>query len=134
MPVKRSRKSAVRRKVTPEKAVCSQIENYLTAHRIRYFSNEVYSGPTKSGAWLKVGEKGMSDYSAFVPVCNPIKPGTKLYPDYFRILHIEVKAAKGSQRLEQKVWQQMEEADGRYYIIAKDYTDVERWLHEKGCL
>jgi len=126
MPVKRSRKSAVRRKITPEKAVCRQIEDYLTAHRIRYFSSEVYDGPTPR-AWLKVGEKGMADYTAFIQ--HPSGPA-----DAFLILHIETKAAKGKQSFVQKMWQQTEEASNRYYIIAKDYTDVERWLREHVCL
>lgn len=131
------------RKVTPEAAACRQITDYLTAHGIRYFSNEVYRGPTKSGAWLNVGEQGMADYTAFVPfdlarcldTCGlSLTPLARksMRSDLFLLLHIEVKAQRGKQSPIQKAWQEAEETDGRYYIIANGYEPVEAWLKQRG--
>ena len=126
MATKRARRRRVSRKrksTTPESLAAGQITDFLTAHAIRYKRNQV--GVARYGShFVKYGEKGEADYTAFVPAGD-----RKFY-----ILNIECKAENGRQSYEQKLWQQLVEAMGEFYIVARSYEPVRDWLKEKGFL
>jgi uncharacterized protein (DUF1330 family) len=108
---------------TPESAVSRQIADWLVAHGIYARRNNV--GVAKFGnRFVAYGEKGEPDRTAFFPV-----KGKK---NQFHIVHIEVKADKGAQRYEQKIWQQCAEKRGEFYVLARSFEDVESFLKEKG--
>lgn len=123
---KRAKKSRAPRprKKTPEGLVASQITDFLTAHHIRYTRNNV--GVARYGNhYVKYGENGAADYTAFVPAKEPRT---------FYILNIETKAPKATQRAHQELWQQLVESMGEFYILARSYEPVEAWLKERKVL
>ena len=97
---------------TPESLVLSSILSFLAAFRVLAF--RMQTGVAKFGPRIvRFGVVGMADVLAF--------PGN-------RVLWIECKAKDGRQSYEQKNFQQVVEAEGHGYILARSIDDVRLWL------
>lgn len=119
MPVKRSRKSAVRRaprRSTPEGLVLRSLLDLLAAKRILAF--RMNTGAIKFGErFVRFGTVGMADILAF--------PKLNGFPSP---LWIEAKGPDGRQSHEQKMFQQVVESDLHDYLLCNDSVALEEHL------
>jgi hypothetical protein len=123
---KRARKSR-----TPESGVLAEILQCLRNHRILCFRMNV--GVHQVGSrFIRYGVKGMSDVLAFPKKdidLNGLYGGEQVVP-----LWIEAKSRDGRQGADQKIFQQVVEADGHWYVVVRSYEELDAYLKSKGVI
>lgn len=111
---------------TPEGQVLRSILDYLAVKRVMAF--RMNTGAVKiDKRFMRFGTPGMADILAFYKIDECTMCGSIILP-----LWIECKAGKGKQSEAQKSFQEMVEAEGHTYLLARSIGDVERFLQEHG--
>lgn len=108
----------------PESSVQDDIRTLLTLkYKWRTWRNNVHEGRMQFGGYIKCGTKGQADITCLIPHgCMGL----------FFVLHVETKSKDGRQSHEQKLWQQLVEANGEYYMLARSQGEVEDYLGMRG--
>jgi hypothetical protein len=98
-----------------------EISDYLSAHRIFYVRMNVFRGRLASGAYMRQGVPGMSDFLAIIR-----RDGIHIP------VWIEAKSRKGAQSFEQSIFEQSVNSEGHLYVVVRDSYELEAFLKLKG--
>lgn len=96
-----------------EAPISKDIQLYLKSIGVFCFRSQVYSGKTKSGAFLHTGVKGLADLTCILKN---------------KVLFIETKKADGEQSTFQKAFMWRVRNLGHDYLLARSVEDVKEYL------